>query len=316
MTTKQEGPQASAPALRVVDADRGSLNHRDRQWYLLQRGEDLFLDARFLPNVHEDSWILIRLDDEELAEYRAASRAGGREFLGRLQDAIMRSNPGWPDSPYHARDLYLDSGGTALRAEVNIAVAMYRKAHPTLLLDRVTRVLTTQDGDDEHEWRSDDPEARRTFEQALVETLKGDDHDRVLGLVDVELGWAVGFNPLYIGLIRLETSENQFLITTGVRQAMQIAQAFIDGSENTYLGLDWRTNIADAFAAVFSVDVGRSLSPLMPLTEVRRRVEIVAAIDNKQAVIGDGAGGGSPSRPACSTTTALAGRPPKGCPST
>lgn len=101
---------AARDGLRYLDHERGS-------WFLLGQGDDLYLDARYSYSALIDDSALIRLDESEVAEYRA----GGHDYLTRLAERIHNSAPYTSESPYHDRDLHQRPDGPT-RDEVSAAI--------------------------------------------------------------------------------------------------------------------------------------------------------------------------------------------------
>ncbi|MBV7562930.1 hypothetical protein [Pseudomonas sp. sia0905] len=106
------------------------IDHQPHAWFLFEHDSGLLIDVECHHGAVSCS-VLIRLNDEELAEYRE----NGHAYLNRLAEAIHYSAPilAISDSPYKARKLhgYQDqvleairqwqaqpqSGGTATRQD-------------------------------------------------------------------------------------------------------------------------------------------------------------------------------------------------------
>lgn len=95
------------------------VDHQPGGWFLLRRGEDLYLDARYSFSGIIDSSALILLDEAERAEHRAR----GRESLAELAMRIQDDGPSRQESPYFARDLYRGPDRERYRRAVSAAVA-------------------------------------------------------------------------------------------------------------------------------------------------------------------------------------------------
>lgn len=108
-------------AARIAQARRALqyVDHKPGGWFLLQRGEDLYLDARYSSSGFIDSSALIRLDEAELAAYQAS----GRDYLSDLAMRIHHNGPFRKESPYFARDLYRGPDRERYAREVSSAVA-------------------------------------------------------------------------------------------------------------------------------------------------------------------------------------------------
>lgn len=106
---------------RLAAEQRGMryVAHAAGSWFLVRKGEDLYLDARYSYSGLIDSSALIRLNPSEVRLYERS----GHTFLSRLAAAIHNSAPYQQESPYFARDLYRQSEGTRLRDEVSGAIA-------------------------------------------------------------------------------------------------------------------------------------------------------------------------------------------------
>ncbi len=79
------------------------IDHQPHAWLLLEDESGLLIDVE-CHNGAVSCSVLIRLNDEELAEYRD----GGHAYLNRLAEAIHHSAPilAISDSPYKARKLH------------------------------------------------------------------------------------------------------------------------------------------------------------------------------------------------------------------
>lgn len=105
-----DGSPAAQDGLRYLD-------HEPSVWFLLGQGDDLYLDARYSYSALIDDSALIRLDESEVAAYRA----GGHDYLTRLARQIHMSAPYTKESPYHDRDLHRRPDGPT-RDEVSAAI--------------------------------------------------------------------------------------------------------------------------------------------------------------------------------------------------
>lgn len=108
-------------AARLTAEEQGMryVAHAAGSWFLVRKGDDLFLDARYSYSGLIDSSALIRLTPSELRLYRNS----GHTYLSQLAAAIHNSAPYQEESPYFARDLYRQPEGTRLRDEVSGAIA-------------------------------------------------------------------------------------------------------------------------------------------------------------------------------------------------
>lgn len=110
---------ADAAALHYVD-------HEPSAWFLLRRGEDLYLDCRYSLGVADDS-ALVRLDCEEARR----CETGGHEAVGELARIIANSCPGREGSTYRERDLFRGEERAARRREVQAAIRNHTWAAST-----------------------------------------------------------------------------------------------------------------------------------------------------------------------------------------
>lgn len=104
-----------------VAAERDAMHYVDHEpgaWFLVEQQGTLYLDARYSYSAVIDDSALIRLDDAEVAEYRA----GGHDYLSRLAERIHNSAPYTEKSPYHARNLYRGPDGKEYRGAVSAAI--------------------------------------------------------------------------------------------------------------------------------------------------------------------------------------------------
>ncbi|WP_146145820.1 hypothetical protein [Arthrobacter woluwensis] len=110
-----------ADSERLAAEERGVryVAHAAGSWFLVRKGEDLYLDARYSYSGLIDSSALIRLNPSEVRLYQRS----GHTFLSRLAAAVHNSAPYQQESPYFARDLYRQPEGTLLRDEVSAAIA-------------------------------------------------------------------------------------------------------------------------------------------------------------------------------------------------
>ena len=108
-------------AARIAQAEEvlQYVDHKPGGWFLLRRGEELYLDARYSYSGTIDSSALILLDEMELATYRAS----GRDYLSDLGMRIHNNGPFRKESPYFERDLYRGPDRERYRREVSAAVA-------------------------------------------------------------------------------------------------------------------------------------------------------------------------------------------------
>lgn len=86
-------------------ADRDAmhyLDHRPGAWFLVEQNGEAYLHARYVVNSMVDASALIRLDDSELAAYRA----GGHDYISELATRINDDGPHRDHSPFRSRDLY------------------------------------------------------------------------------------------------------------------------------------------------------------------------------------------------------------------
>lgn len=95
------------------------VDHEPATWFLVEEDGILYLDARYSYSAVIDDSALVRLDDAELAAYRA----GGHGYLTDLARGIHHSAPYREDSKYHARDLYRGREGRTWRDAVSAAIA-------------------------------------------------------------------------------------------------------------------------------------------------------------------------------------------------
>ena len=84
---------AEPEPMRYVDHEPGT-------WFLVERGDELFLDARYSYSALIDDSALILLDENESAAYRE----GGHEYLTTLAHDIHNSAPYREESKYRERE--------------------------------------------------------------------------------------------------------------------------------------------------------------------------------------------------------------------
>ncbi len=104
-----------------IAADRDAMHYVDHEpgaWFLVEQQGTLYLDARYSYSAVVDDSALVRLDESELAAYRA----GGHDYLSELATRIHDSGPYQQESPYHRRDLYRGPDGKEFRAAVSAAI--------------------------------------------------------------------------------------------------------------------------------------------------------------------------------------------------
>lgn len=106
---------AAADALRYVD-------HRPGSWFLARRGDDLYLESRYVRSSMVDGSCLVRLEPAEVEGYECS----GAEYLDDLARRIDVSRPWSQDSPVGRRNLHLDSTAADLVAEFAVAVRDHR----------------------------------------------------------------------------------------------------------------------------------------------------------------------------------------------
>lgn len=103
---------AEPEPMRYVDHEPGT-------WFLVERGDELFLDARYSYSALIDDSALILLDENETAAYRE----GGHEYLTTLAHDIHNSAPYREESKYRERDLFRGEGSKEYRNLVRAAIA-------------------------------------------------------------------------------------------------------------------------------------------------------------------------------------------------
>jgi hypothetical protein len=87
------------------------VDHSPHAWFLLQRGDDYFLDVNCNHSAAGYS-ILIRLAEDEVSHYSS----GGHSYVDRLAQAVQDGGPG---SPIQSRDVtteYLAETSQAIKA--------------------------------------------------------------------------------------------------------------------------------------------------------------------------------------------------------
>lgn len=97
--------------MRYVDHDPG-------RWFLVEQEGVLFLESRYAISSMAEGAALVRLDDDELRDYRDS----GRDALTALALRIDRSGAATERSPYYARDLYRSDQSGRLRDAVSRAI--------------------------------------------------------------------------------------------------------------------------------------------------------------------------------------------------
>ncbi len=95
------------------------VDHEPGTWFLVERGDELFLDARYSYSALIDDSALILLDENETAAYRE----GGHEYLTTLAHDIHNSAPYREESKYRERDLFRGEGSKEYRNLVRAAIA-------------------------------------------------------------------------------------------------------------------------------------------------------------------------------------------------
>jgi hypothetical protein len=95
------------------------VDHEPGAWFLVEDGDDLYLDARYGYSALIDDSALVRLDATEQRRYLD----GGRDYLAELARGIHDSAPYRPESVYFARDLYRGADGARWRDAVTAAIA-------------------------------------------------------------------------------------------------------------------------------------------------------------------------------------------------
>ncbi|WP_417508144.1 hypothetical protein [Microbacterium sp.] len=106
---------AARDAMRYVD-------HEPASWFLVERPDGLYLDARYAINTMVDDSALVLLDESEQQQYRKR----GHDYITELARRIERSHPYEETSPFYSRDLYRRPGGRGkYSAEVRAAIANY-----------------------------------------------------------------------------------------------------------------------------------------------------------------------------------------------
>ncbi|GAB1508431.1 hypothetical protein JCM33774_04720 [Actinophytocola sp. KF-1] len=104
-----------------IAAERDAMHYVDHEpgaWFLVEQQGTLYLDARYSYSAVIDDSVLIRLDESEVAAYRA----GGHDYLSDLARRIHDSGPYREESPYHRRDLFRGPDGKEFRAAVSAAI--------------------------------------------------------------------------------------------------------------------------------------------------------------------------------------------------
>lgn len=108
------GRSGDTGAMTVVD-------HEPSEWFLLAKGDDLFLDARYTHGWGKADYnALIQLTPQEKAVYEDR----GHDVAHSLARGI--GDPRGEDSPWRSRDLYQGPEERNLQAQVSAAVARYR----------------------------------------------------------------------------------------------------------------------------------------------------------------------------------------------
>lgn len=97
--------------MRYVDHDPG-------RWFLVEQEDVLFLESRYAISSMAEGSALVRLDADELRDYRES----GRDALTALALRIDRSGAATERSPYFARDLYRSDESGRLRDAVSRAI--------------------------------------------------------------------------------------------------------------------------------------------------------------------------------------------------
>lgn len=94
------------------------IDHEPGAWFAVEEQGVLYLDARYSAGAAVDGSALIRLDEAELAAYRA----GGHAALDELARRVNDSAPFRDTSAFYERDLYRGSEGRRYRDAVSAAV--------------------------------------------------------------------------------------------------------------------------------------------------------------------------------------------------
>ncbi|PPF46166.1 hypothetical protein C5B85_05925 [Pseudoclavibacter sp. AY1F1] len=94
------------------------VDHESGRWFLVEQGDQLYLDARYVVTNMVDDSALIQLDAAELEQYRVA----GRAYLAELAERIHYGSPHREESPFFARDLKRGPEGAAYREAVSKAI--------------------------------------------------------------------------------------------------------------------------------------------------------------------------------------------------
>lgn len=95
------------------------VDHEPGAWFLIRRGGELYLDARYSYSAAIDDSALILLDASEVKAYRT----GGHDALADLAGEIHDSAPYTKESRFYARDLYRGRNGRNYRDLVAAAIA-------------------------------------------------------------------------------------------------------------------------------------------------------------------------------------------------
>ncbi|MGO2750073.1 MAG: hypothetical protein ACTIA6_08485 [Pseudoclavibacter sp.] len=94
------------------------VDHEPGRWFLVEQGEQLYLDARYVVTSMVDDSALIALDGHEVEQYRLR----GRDYLAELAERVHDGSPHREESPFFARDLKRGPEGGAYREAVNRAI--------------------------------------------------------------------------------------------------------------------------------------------------------------------------------------------------
>lgn len=94
------------------------VDHEPGRWFLVEQGDQLYLDARYVVSDMVDDSALIALDDAETERYRST----GRTFLASLAERIHNGSPHREASPFFPRDLKRGPEGAAYRDAVSKAI--------------------------------------------------------------------------------------------------------------------------------------------------------------------------------------------------
>ena len=94
------------------------VDHEPGRWFLVEQGEQLYLDARYVVTSMVDDSALIALDGHEVEQYRLR----GRDYLAELAERVHDGSPHREESRFFARDLKRGPEGGAYREAVSRAI--------------------------------------------------------------------------------------------------------------------------------------------------------------------------------------------------